>query len=269
MHRSKQLLIPYCCFFILFYAYWLIIGRRTGSPEDLAAPFYQPIFEYLRGTPRLVCIPLWFIPCLFVMQSTFFLIFKRINRLWAVFILFLFPFIALFVNLDNTPFALDSVCGRIPFYGIASLYRKEIFDFFEQRKKHLFIALNSLVIHIVFCFLFITPASNMQRIAIELIGSFSILLPVLIFINWLSSYWGKQFWITYMASNAIVILAFHTYSIIFIQKLILWIFNDTIIFFEGKYTLKLIIAIVVMASMIIPIWFINKYTPFVLARKHY
>lgn len=267
IHRSRQLLIPYFCFFILFYTYWLIIGKETGASDDLAAPFYQPILEYLCGTPRLICIPLWFVPCLFVMQCLFYLIFKQLKRFFAVSLLFSFPFIALIVDLDNTPFSLDSLCAQIPFYGMAVLYKKEIFDFLARSKIQLFLGLISLMIHVVFCFFFINPTSNLQHILIELIGGFSILLPVLIFVNWLSGYLGKNDWITKMASNAIIILAFHTYSIIFIQRLILWVSDESLVFFEGKYTLKLIIAVVAMASMIVPIWFINEYTPFVLDKQ--
>lgn len=269
IHRGKQLLIPYFCFFILLYVYWLIIGRKMGAADDLAAPLYQPVLEYLRGTPQLICIPLWFVPCLFVMQCVFYLLFKRVKRTWAVFLLFLFPFISLFVNLEGTPYSLDSVCSGIPFYGIASLYKKEIFDFLEQKKKHVLISLISFGLHLVFCFLFIQPTSTLQHIFLELLGSFSILLPVLIVINWLSGYWGKSYWVTNMASNAIIILAFHTYSIMIIQRLVMWGLDESMAFFEAKYTLKFIIASIAMATMIIPIWFINKYTPFVIGKKQH
>lgn len=265
-HRSKQLLIPYFCFFILFYIYWLIIGKRTGTPEDLAAPLYQPVLEYLLGAPKLICKPLWFVPCLLAMQCIFYLCFKRINRLLATFILFLFPFIPLLVNLVDSPFSLDVVCKCIPFYGIASLYRKELFEFIEKR-NHFFTGTVSLAIHIVLCYFFIQQPTPLQKTFIELFGSFSILLTVFIFMKWISDFFGKKYFIENMASNAIVILAFHTYGIIIVQKLIMWSFNVPIDFFEGKYILKLIIAGIVMAGMIIPIWFINKYTPFVLGKK--
>lgn len=265
-HRSKQLLIPYFCFFLLFYAYWLIIGRKTGDPEDLAAPLYQPIIEYLLGVPRLVCKPLWFVPCLFAMQCVFYLLFKRMNRPLSTLILFLFPFISLFVNLENTPFSLGAVFGSIPFYGIASLYRKEIFNFLEKR-NHYGIALISLFTHVIFSYYYINQTSDVLRIFIELSGSFSILFAVSVFVKLLSDYWGRKSYIENMANNAIVILAFHTYSIIIIQRVIMWYFSESIDFFEGRYVLKLIIAAITMVSMLVPIWFINKYIPFVLARK--
>lgn len=265
VHRSKQLLIPYFCFFILFYTYWLIIGRKTGTSGDLNAPLYQPIIEYLCGAPQIVCRPLWFVPCLFAIQCLYYLLFKQMNRLWSTLILFLFPFISLFVNLEGTPFSLDMVCSGIPFYGIASLYRAEIFKFIGQ-KVNLFIVLLSLFIHVFCSYLLINNPSDLPKIFIELIGSFSVLLMAFVLMKKMSDLCGSKYFIANMANNAIIILAFHTYSIIFLQRLIMWLFNQPIDFFEGEYVLKLVIAVVAMISMTIPIWFINKYTPFVLGR---
>lgn len=266
IHRSKQLLIPYFCFFILFYTYWLIIGRKTGVADDWAAPFYQPIVEYLRGTPRLVCMPLWFVPCLLVMQCVFYLVFKRIKRLWAVLLLFLFPFIPLLVNLENTPCSLDAVCRGIPFYGMASLYKNEIFQFVEKGKNRI-AAFVSLSINLLLSFLLTHQQNDFGQALIELFGSFTILLPVLILMKWTANFVGRSLFVEKMSRNAIIILAFHTYSIIIIQKLILLYSNEPVVFFEGKYILKLIIASGSMLSMILPVWFINKYTPFVLGAK--
>ncbi|WP_080903868.1 acyltransferase family protein [Parabacteroides sp. Marseille-P3160] len=265
-HRSKQIILPYFCFFILFYACWLVIGKTMGTPEYLAVPFYQPVLEYLRGVPRLICLPLWFIPCLFAIQCTFYLVFRRMKRLPATFILLLFPFVNLFVDLVDTPCSLDMLCKDMPFYGIASLYRKEIFQFMEKG-NHLFIGLVSLGVHLLLSYVFIGQPTHLQAVLVELFGSFLILLPVFILVKWISDFFGKVNIIEYMANNTIVILAFHTYSIAIIMRVIMWHYNVSADFFEGKYLLKLIVGAIAMASMIIPIWFINKYTPFVLGKK--
>ena len=89
-HRSRQLLVPYFSFFTIFYLFWLFVGRSVSSPEEQALPLYMPMLEYLYGRPESVCLPLWFISCLFSMQILFFL-FKKINRnLTAIILMLMF-----------------------------------------------------------------------------------------------------------------------------------------------------------------------------------
>lgn len=267
-HRSRQLLIPYFCFFALFYTYWLIYGKYHGDQDDLAVPFYQPTIEYLLGVPNLVCKPLWFVPCLFVIQCLFFVLFKRIERKYGVFLLILFPLIPHTVDISNYPFSLSSVCHGIAFYGIASFFRKEIIHFVNKKSMlKTFYLISSLIVYFILVYLIEKVNVSIGLVLLKIPASFLIIIAILIIMNYLSEVFGKQIFINRLSSNAIIILAFHTYSIIALQRILTIIFENHQHFFQNQiFIYKFSIAVISMISMIIPIWFINKYTPFVLGK---
>lgn len=270
-HRSKQLLIPYFCFFALFYTYWLIYGKNHGDQDDLAAPVYQPVVEYLLGTPNLVCKPLWFIPCLFVIQCLFYIFFRKMNRIYATPILLLFPLIPHFIDLSNAPFSLSSVCLGIPFYGIASLYQKEIIKFINGKwVSHgiIFTVLSGIYFVLVN---YITYSENSVEVVMaKMIASLFAIFPILIIMKYLAHLFGSKELINKFSSNAIITLAFHTYSIIGLQKIInILIYDSQKTMIDHIFVYKFSIAIMSTISMIIPIWLINKYAPFVLGKEDF
>ncbi len=258
-HRSRQLLVPYVYFFLLFYSYWLIYGKNHGNQDDLEATYYQPIVEYLYGVPDLVCMPLWFIPCLFVCQCLFYLGFKKMNRIIAAVLLFIISAIPYFIDLSNTPFSLNEVCRGICFYGIASLYRQEIINLIE-RKIYVFICLLSFtVVYVLMSYMIMELRLSVWAYILKTLASLLVIYPILILMKLLSDLFGYQFFIRGIASNAIIILAFHTYSITALDRIFIFL-NFEYILGAGIYH-KFMIAILSMITMIVPIWLVNKYTP--------
>ena len=259
-HRSKQLLIPYFCFFILFYIYWIILGKASGGLEDINASYYQPILEYLYGRPNLVCTPLWFVAALFALQCVFYgfhRLFKQ--RVLIIIVSFIASFIPLFIDLSNSPWMLENVCAALPFYSIASLYRKEIFNIIEQ-KKSIFFSFVSLILFVFIVFILDASPNMYWRSPLKTIGSFSVLFPVLVSAKYLSGLFGRIRFIEYIALNAIIVLAIHTYMI---RIITLVVSNKSL--FEENY-IKLLMAVVITAFMIIPIYLINKYMPFIVGK---
>lgn len=258
-HRSKQLLIPYFCFFGLFYAYWLI----TGHNDDPDAPLYQPLLEYLYGRPSLVCTPMWFISCLFILQCLFYGLHKLLNRrLYIIGFSLITPFIPVFIDLSNSPWMLDNVCRALPFYSMASLFSKEISLFIEKKKKKI-LYLIGLIVFFSIVFMIQDINNDYVRAFLRIIGSFCILFPLLFGVKYLSEFLGKIRSIEYIATNSIIVLALHTYLI----HLFL-VINTKLMLFEMNYSIKLLMALVVVALLIIPIYLINKYTPFIVGKKY-
>ena len=264
--RSKQLLIPYFSFFAVLYIYWLLWGYKNDAQ---GIPFYQPLFEYLYGRPALINLPLWFVACLFAMQMLFYLIFKKIkNRIIAVIILLTIPLIPVFIDLSNYPWMLENVCAYFPFYGIASLYRKEIMQQSGKSKKQILYGIISLFIYIAIVYLLSsgTIHNEILTTGLRIAGSFCILFPVLLIIKYISDFIGEIAFTKYISMNAIVVLALHTYVILTIS-LMLSIFGYPSTFFEGKYLLKFLIAAFTVSVMIIPVYIINNYFPFILGKS--
>ena len=263
-HRSKQLIVPYFCFFIIFYAFWLFVGRRMSLPEEQALPLYVPLLEYLYGRPVSVNMPLWFIACLFAMQCIFYW-FKYLNRSIAILILFLLPFLPLLIDMSHSPWMLDGVCDAIPFYGIACLFKREFLLFIENKKRFLF-GFTSLIISILFFIAMKNITNEYLNIPFYLIFNFSLILLVVTVIKTMTDKFGIHPLIKYMVPNTIIILACHTYIIRLADIFITRILNLSPNFYDGNLMFKISLTIFTMVLMLVPIYVINRYFPFIVGK---
>ncbi|MEE7547185.1 acyltransferase family protein, partial [Xanthomonas sp. Kuri4-1] len=81
----RTLLVPYVCFFLLGYAYWLMtrgIGEKAARWGD--RPWWEPLVGLVRGSgPDLYVQPaLWFLPALFVTTLAFFYLRRLLAPAW-------------------------------------------------------------------------------------------------------------------------------------------------------------------------------------------
>jgi hypothetical protein len=139
------------------------------------------------------------------------------------------------------------------------LYHKEITRFIEERKK-LLGYIFSLILFIIII-LNINKINKYYAVPLRVIASYSVLFPALMLGKLLSDWWGKIRFVEYVALNAIVTLALHTY---FIRLMEIVMHNPD--FFDNKYWLKLAMAVAIVGLVIIPMYIINRYFPFVLGK---
>lgn len=80
--RTLRLLIPYLAFGILAWLAWLFVGRRYGSDAGTPAAWWEPLAGLFIGrSERLVQdAPLWFLPCLIVIEWLYYLIARLPSR---------------------------------------------------------------------------------------------------------------------------------------------------------------------------------------------
>ena len=83
-HRARQILVPYTTFFIIFYALWLVVGRRMAGPEEMAIDRLTPLWQFIQGTPDVVLGPFWFLAALFTMQVIYYPIKKYLSGYWPL-----------------------------------------------------------------------------------------------------------------------------------------------------------------------------------------
>ncbi|WP_312323435.1 acyltransferase family protein [Soonwooa sp.] len=262
--RAKQLLIPYFWFFIIFYIYWLVIGKTEDSSD---AVFYKPIIEYALGKPMSFNIVMWFIPCLYIIQCLYFLIFKNLPSNIKVILLYGLSIIPYFINLDNYPYSLDRVFIGILFYGISSTFSKDIINFITSSNHTKYIAiLLSIIISILISFYIFTSPSSIITYTLELVNSFLFIFLIMTFINWLMKANGKVKWIKYMSQNAIIILALHTYSNMFLFKIADYLGIEPLSNAQ-QILYNLVISLSTLLLMYIPIYLINRFAPFILGRS--
>ena len=83
-HRAKQILVPYCTFFVAFYALWLMVGRSMVGAEEEAISVWAPVVEFISGNPQTVVAPFWYIACLFTIQMLYRGIECLVKRTWVL-----------------------------------------------------------------------------------------------------------------------------------------------------------------------------------------
>lgn len=83
-HRARQILVPYTTFFIIFYALWLVVGRRMAGPEEQAIDVLAPVWQFVQGTPDVVLGPFWFLAALFTMQVIYYPIKRYLSGYWPL-----------------------------------------------------------------------------------------------------------------------------------------------------------------------------------------
>ncbi|GAB6012780.1 acyltransferase family protein [Viscerimonas tarda] len=272
-HRAKQILAPYFCFFFIAYVFWLLGAKQFYISADRQASLslYEPVLEYLCGTPYLILWPLWFLACLFALQCIFYLFFKKIkNKFLAVFILLLFPLLPVLIDMQNAPWKLDRVCNYMPYYGVACFFRKEIFAFFEQKKRYA-VALILFLFHLLFLYLADELTNPFAGVYIKIGGSITIIFAGCTLIKIVADFLGKRKYIDYISTNSVVVLGWHTYVIRGIQAIVMLLVATPAGagFPELSYGINLILAALVMLLLFIPAYLINRYVPFITGKGRF
>ena len=280
-HRARQILVPYTTFFILFYALWLIVGRRMAGPEEMAIDILTPLRQFVAGMPDVILGTFWFIVALFTMQIIYYPLRKYLRGWW--------PFvIALMLNLSLLilPYLpwfrcwnLDKAFLYLPIYAVGNCCRATLHD---GRR----LALRQPTIADVFTFT--TPARSVLWLVLAACGlTFLVMAPVTIrkdisyilspaaFILLLPCYCACSKWLEgrlgtnriaqTVAITGITYLALQNYLIGIIKMIVAKLAGPDI--FDGNILLKLAIAIVVMVAIYPLAVMIERHLPWMLGKK--
>lgn len=266
-HRSRQLLIPYAFFSLLFYLFWLTFGRKMSGDT---APLSTPIIEFLTGQPQLVIAPFWFIICLFTLQTIYYLLCRAVPKRWLFPLSLLLPLI---LSLYDVPrvWQLFNALLYLPFYAFAHCFKEQIKSL--SFPTHKIIILCSLSVALLLIYL------RMRISQEQLSGTWIDLLRWIMFISAgilllpayicccksIAKWFGINSLIETLGKNTIVILALHNYYIGILILLSDRIFNQYH-FIEHHPWLNLPITLLIVFSLYYPILAINRWMPFLLGR---
>lgn len=123
LRRVRQILVPYATFFVIFYALWLLVGRRIAGPEEESIATLVPLWQFIKGTPDVVLGPFWFLAALFTMQLIYYPIKRYLKGYWPLVVSVLLS-LSLFV-LPNVSWLqlwnLDKALLYMPIYAVGNL----------------------------------------------------------------------------------------------------------------------------------------------------
>lgn len=136
--RSCQLLLPYLCFGILSYLVWLFIGRKVGDMEGADLEWWQPLYGLLIGTRDSLVVyhPLWFLPCLFVVENIAFVFHHIFKDNYLAIALAVLVSVAvgcsLALNHIVLPWGITTALIMVAFYCFGRFFTKKWESFFME-----------------------------------------------------------------------------------------------------------------------------------------
>ncbi|MBR5672809.1 MAG: acyltransferase family protein [Muribaculaceae bacterium] len=267
-HRARQLLVPYTTFFVIFYALWLLVGRRMAGPEEQAIDTLTPLWQFIQGTPDVVLGPFWFIAALFTMQVIYYPIKKYLGGYWPLVVALLLS-LSLLV-MPDLPWLrywnLDKAFLYMPIYALGNCSHKQVdrFDFSTPARSLLWIVLAVVGLG----FLIIAPLTIDRGVAYVLAPEAVILvLPFYTAVcKWLETLFGTSRVAQTVAITGITYLALQNYLIGIIKMLVAKFAGPEV--FDDNIILKVFIALLVMAILYPLALIVERYFPFLLGKPY-
>lgn len=261
-HRSRQLLVPYTSFFVLFYILWLSIGRQLVGGEELSIPLIQPFYEFLWGSPTVVVATYWFISCLFTMQIIWYILIRMFSRKILFGLILALPYTNCIFDLSGWPWQLQAALNYLPFYALANLMKERITTLHAKDWPWAIIALTGSLV----CAYTKGLTDNPWLGTTFYIWGGLLILPAYILLcKAIVHLHPADKAAEFIGKNTIIILALQNYMIGFI--VILANKAGYGIESEGNALTNIIITCGVLTLSAIPIQWINRYIPFIIGRS--
>lgn len=266
-HRARQILVPYTTFFIVFYALWLVVGRRMAGPEEQAIDVLTPVWQFIQGTPDVVLGPFWFLAALFTMQLIYYPIKKYLSGYWPLVVAVLLS-LSLFVLPDVPCFRywnLDKAFLYMPIYALGNCCSPLVdkFKFSSSGGSLLCLALAALGLG----FLIFAPL-NIDRGVAYVLAPLAVIMVLPFYTavcKWLEKHFGTSRIAQNVAITSITYLALQNYLIGIIKMLVGKFAGSA--FLDDNILMKVVIALAVMAVLYPIALFIERYAPWMLGKK--
>ena len=262
--RAKVILTPYFFWASALYLFWLIIGRKYGNSSDLNLSIldnFLGIF-YAQGGQTYMDwgIPLWFLPCLFLV-FLFFSLARRISNT-ILFYLTCLSLVALgflwsrFTGV-HLPWSIDVAMVSLGFYSTGRLLKNKLISL--NRTQSIVGCIFLLAVHIA-AFYFNTSKVDMYRALYgnELLFFMSGLAGSIAYILFFKLVPIFSF-LSYLGKHTLVILATHIRMLTVIKLVLLAVVGVTV--FEFTEIQKVGLSVVQIILIIPIVWLVNKYIP--------
>jgi len=270
-NRSKSLLLPYLIFSLATYLFWLILGRHFGNDASVDINVLKPLIGtfYSVGTDGWLVhnVPLWFLTCLFLVESMFYWIasLKR-KMIWVILGIASVVGYVISNSLHIRIFwSFDIALVATVFYGVGYLLKDQIFKFFGEKPNILiFIFLGLVGVLIANLNGYVDMNGNTYgNYFYYFIGG----IVGISFCLTISKYFERVKIINFLGKNSLIIMALHNIALSFIKAILVFGFSFSLDGVGNSLFWSVSIAIAVMVALIPAILFINKFMPFILGKS--
>lgn len=267
--RGKQILVPYCVFFMLFYLLWLVVGRRLGGPSEMAIDPWLPLREFVTGTPQTVVGPFWYIACLLTMQTGYYWL-RRVMSAKTVFAVSVAAAVATALAVEHVDWFvlpkfwnIDNAVLFLPFYAAGNAFKEALRRVEFTRSTalpYILMAIASMAIMVWSYYFESSTAVKTVKIACGLA-----VLPAYIAAGkWAGKRWGRNRVVELIVVNGTVYLALQNNLIAVIKVALNHIFHPGVM--DEHLWLKFAVALAVMAAIYPFAWLIHHHAPWMLGK---
>ena len=272
-HQTRRLLIPYLCFNCINYIYWVYIGRNFGISIDNNIELWHPLIGILYGNASWLthAVPLWFIPCLLITETLFFLIRKlstRNQRLIIVTASLSIGF-SLYTTLPNyLPWSFAQAFIMLAFYIIGDLSKT------INIKNTTNLTLFSLIFITTALSITFLPILSTANVAYNTLGNYWLFLitSIIGIIAIISSMIliERKFHniklLTFLGQNTLFIMSCHLVLYACIKGFTFFVLKLSLDIYHNIYVNILLVCSTILISIPL-IMGVNKYIPWLVGKK--
>ncbi|HHT22423.1 MAG TPA: acyltransferase family protein [Bacteroidales bacterium] len=275
--KGVKILIPYLFFNLVTYLFWLLIGRKFGLDSESTIHPAKPLLGVLYGTSTMMqhYVPLWFLACLFMVESIYYLVCKYAestkNCILVITVLVVIGCVKSYYISYPFPWGIDIALIMLAFYAFGNLAKDK---FLTPKKTSLFTQL--VIIFGFFGIVFLMSILNSEvKVFINsygnffyfFIGAFAGIISLSIAFQLLEKVIKKQNWFLFVGQNTLIILALHLIAISFVKAIFVYILKFDLADFQNSLVFSVSFSVLAILVLVPVINFINKYLPFVVGKK--
>ena len=281
--KIRRIIIPYFFFSFISFLFWYFILTKFNphSYQDTNA------IQYLIG---IFCaipdknfiffnIPLWFLPCLFVIHTLYFFISKIPKKGHQFLISVLLFALGIIINKHfsvRIPWAIDVALCSVVFFMLGNYCRGiKLFDkfiFSLSKTKQLFLALSVFILFLITAYLnskdnyVVVYQLELNNYFLYFINGIFGIIFIFMISNFLSNeqYKNLKKFFAFYGKNTLIILCTHLIIVALIKGFLLMTTGTKSDYFEGSFSRNLLLFSGVIIMLIPTIILVRKYLWFIL-----
>lgn len=275
--RLLKILIPYVCFNLLSYLFWIVIGKHFGADAETMISPLNPLFGILLGDYELLVHyrPLWFLACLITVEIICFFLLRGTKKTVKLIGVLCFTLIACLdgqFEFISLPWGVNIACAMIPFF-VVGYYSKMNLHVLQDKKNSLVLAVVSLFSFVVvyYCSLQNTEVKVFIReygnFALFLVGAFSGIVFMVSSVSLFAQYFPSFRFMLFIGKNTLYVLTLHLMMFSFVKGISLYLLNQSLSFYESQLGVWLmsVVSVLLLCPVIA---FCNKYLPFLTGKNY-
>lgn len=272
--KFYALVVPYFCFSLILFIYWLLIGRHYGADvangsSTTVLQAIQHIFYGFRNS--IYPSPLWFLTCLFVCEILFYFILKQKSIILITIEIGILLTAGLTLQILGTEYGprliwnVDLACYYLLFVALGYvLQKKNFFQFiFKTKWSHGF---SFLICALIFfgsfyasCVYHEALFKNFIDIIPAIAGSLAVIqIAKFIPSNKLLSFWGK---------NTLTLFGLHIIALGFIKAFIVFVLHYDLSIINNCVAINAGISLIAL-FLLMPVAFLfRRFAPWAIGQK--